>query len=158
VTACDSSTVRATPYVAVHLHSQRVTLSGGVVIDVPALDQTDVETWCNYTGAERDGKSVVVYKAVDADLKSERGHAYPIGTTVKAADWTETNDCGGGLHFSPSPVQAQHYFLIATRFLACKVKAEDLRPIPGSVAKCKARKAKVLHEVDIHGRKIEAKP
>ena len=165
VTASDSASVRAygaasvtaSSHVAVHLHDARVTVEGGVVIDVTKVNQRDVTTWADYTGAETTDAGVVLYKAVDADLKSERGFAYPIGETVECPDWTDTNDCGGGLHLSPHPHQALAYFSHATRFLRCVVAVDDLRPIPGYAgdpAKAKARRVTVLAEVDIDGKDV----
>ena len=51
VVAWGSSHVEASPYVSVHLHSARVELSGGQVIDITQLDLKDVATWQAYTGA-----------------------------------------------------------------------------------------------------------
>jgi hypothetical protein len=118
-----------------------------VLIDVTAIDQANTEDWIAYTGAETTDAGVILYKAVDADLKSGRGFAYPIGETVECPDWTDTNDCGGGLHLCPLPEQALTYFEGATRFLRCVVAVDDLRPIPGSPAKAKARRVTVLSEV-----------
>ena len=138
-----------------HLHSARATIDGGVLVDVTRIDQTDVQQWIDYTGADTDGTDhVVLYKAVDADLKSARGFAYPLGETVEDGAWTDTNDCGGGLHLSPTPEQAAYYFEEATRFLRCRVHRDDLRPIPDGVAKAKARRVEVLGEVDAFGRDL----
>ena len=54
VEAWDSSHVVAGRWTAVHLWSQRVTLTGeGHIIDMTAIDLTDVGTWRDYTGADR---------------------------------------------------------------------------------------------------------
>lgn len=156
VVARDSSSVVAGDYVAVHLHSARATIGGGVLIDVTALDESDPIQWASYHGAKVSAGSLVLYKAVDADLKSERGFLYPIGETVEAADWRADNACGGGLHLSPSPSCAQVYFPSATRFLRCEVDPQDVRPIPGGVAKAKARRVRVVAEVDTHGDEVTA--
>ena len=51
VVAWESSRVVASAYVAVHLHSARVTLTGcGHIIDVTDLDLKDPEVWQAYTG------------------------------------------------------------------------------------------------------------
>jgi len=147
VSAYDSASVHASKYVAVHLHNKRVTVTGGVLIDVTDVDETDVQQWIDYTGADTEGDNVVLYKAVNAALKSERGFPYPVGETVECPDWTDTNDCGGGLHLSPHAHQAHYYYESATRFLRCLVHRDDLRPIPGSVAKAKARRVTVVEEV-----------
>ena len=131
------------------------TVDGGVLIDVTGIDQTDTQQWIDYTGADTAGDDyVVLYKAVDSELKSARGFAYPLGETVQDDAWTDDHGCGGGLHLSPTPVQASYYYEDATRFLRCRVHRVDLRPIPGDVAKAKARRVEVLAEVDIHGRDL----
>ena len=166
VTAYDSATVTAGSHVAVHLHSARVTLTGGVVIDVTALDLTDPRTWVEYTGAQVtkarrtvDGKRttvevVTLYKAVDANLMA--GHSYiptgyVVGRDVTAADWRDNHDCGHGLHASPHPHQALSYSDNATRMLEVTVPLSDLRPIPGSTAKAKSRTVHVVREVTLDG-------
>ena len=54
VEAWGSSHVVAGRWTAVHLWSQRVTLTGeGHIIDMTAIDLTDVGTWRDYTGADR---------------------------------------------------------------------------------------------------------
>ena len=156
VVARDSSSVVAGDYVAVHLHSARAAIDGGVLIDVTALDENDLTQWASYHGAKASTDSLVLYKAVDADLKSERGFPYPIGETVEAPDWRADNTCGGGLHLSPSPSCAQAYYPSASRFLRCEVDPQDVRPIPGDVAKAKARRVRVVAEVDIHGDEVTA--
>ena len=154
VGAYDSATVRARPYVAVHLHSARATVEGGVVIDLTALDLSDPATWADYHGATTDGESLVVYKAVNADLRSERGMAYRLGETVTAPDWQPTNACGAGLHFGPTPRHARTYYSEATRFLACRIPLTDAKGITGGTAKIKARVCEVLHEVDLDGNEV----
>ena len=159
IRAYDSATVWGASHVAVHLHSARVTVSGGVVIDVTALGLTDPQAWVDHTGAEvRDGL-VVLYKSVDRTLAAGHGHRttlYPIGETVTAPDWRDDHECGGGLHASPYPHQALHYYPGAERMLEVTVPLADLRPIPGGVAKAKARMVTVVREVALDGGAIGA--
>jgi hypothetical protein len=158
VVARGSSSVEASKYVAVHLHSGRATIEGGVVIDITQLDLDGHQDWADYHGVKTEGGELIVYKAVNADLKSGRGFAYPIGETVTDPAWKPGNFCGGGLHFSPSPAQAKVYFTDATRFLKCAVKTDELSIIDGAdtyeTPKLKAKSARVLCEVDIHGEEI----
>jgi hypothetical protein len=158
VEAWGSSSVVASKYVAVHLHSGRATVEGGVVIDLTQLDLDGHQDWADYHGVKTEGGELIVYKAVNADLKSGRGFAYPIGETVTDPAWKPGNFCGGGLHFSPSPAQAKVYFTDATRFLKCAVKTDELSIIDGAdtyeTPKLKAKSARVLCEVDIHGEEI----
>jgi hypothetical protein len=157
VTACDSSTVTASSHTAVHLHSGRAHIEGGVLIDHTAIDQSAPATWASYHGAKAVAEdTVAVYKAVRDDLRSAHGALYTIGAEVTCDDWQDTNECGNGLHFSPSPAQALSYDMQATRFLECTVKLTDLRPLTQSgTAKCKVPRAQVVREVDIAGRPVE---
>ena len=159
VRASGSATVTAGSHVAIHLHSKRATIHGGVVIDITDLDLTHPDTWAAHKGLDvTDGKAVV-YKAVDADLNA--GHnwtvtAYPVGGTVEAPDWRPTRECGQGLHFSPRPHLAFGYYtgkVGEERFLACEV---DLAETVVLDDKVKARACRVLYEVDLHGRKVAA--
>jgi hypothetical protein len=158
VVARDSSSVVASKYVAVHLHSGRAAVEGGVVIDLTALDLDGHQDWADYHGVKLEGGELIVYKAVDDDLKSGRGFAYPIGEIVADPAWKPGNFCGGGLHFSPSPAQAKTYFDGATRFLKCAVNPDELSIIDGAdtytTPKLKAKSARVVCEVDIHGDEV----
>ena len=160
VRASGSATVSASSHVAVHLHSARVSLTGGVTIDHTSTDLTDSTTWCAYTGAEVDGDHVTLYKAVDRNWASGYGFTYTPGTTVTAPDWRDTDECGYGLHFGSTPGHADAYYNGepgTARYLAVRVPLAGLRPITGGgTPKCKTQSCEVLHEVDIHGRAITA--
>ena len=151
VEAWDSSHVEAGKYVAVHLHSQRVTLTGGVVIDMTALDRSDPQTWADLYGGKVKRGRLTVYKGVDADLRSAHGTTYPIGKTVTAPDWNPVADCGQGLHFSPSPIATESY-CDPQRYLECTVALADMVPLGDKV---KARSCRVVREVDRFGDPIE---
>ena len=153
VEARENSSVTAGSYVAVHLHSAQVTLSGGVVIDLTQLDLNDPATWVDYHGVQSDEEGILVYKAVDSELNAGHHHRitqYGIGETVTAPDWQASRDCGHGLHFSPSPSGARSYYNGDgdPRFLACRV---DMSSMIALGDKIKAPSCVVLHEVDLHG-------
>ncbi len=158
VRACGTATVEAAPWVAVHLFSQQVTLSGGHVIDMTALDLTDPTIWCAYNGvdiAEHDGQQVAfLYKAVNAEWTTDRGWDYHPGSLPEAATWEPDGQCGAGLHFSPRPAQAQGYLgEPAAHFLRVGVRLDEMSPI--SSDKAKARRVVVpCVEVDINGNEI----
>jgi hypothetical protein len=165
VTASDSASVRAygsasvtaSKFVAVHDHGPKVKVAGGVLIQPPALDSTEI--WVDFHGVERKRGRLIVYKALNADLNSGHGFAYVPGTTVKAPDWADTDSCGAGLHFGPTPHHATAYNLEAVRFVACSVKQSEARVITdgyGGSDKIKAPACKVLYECDIHGNKLNA--
>ncbi len=158
VEAYGSATVRAGSHVAVHLHSAQATISGGVIIDITELDLTDPATWIGYTGANIDDGRVTLYKATGDDLTmgEEYGHptTYTVGADLVCVDWRDDNECGGGLHLSPTPGQASDYHLSATRWLRCTADVADVRPIPGGTAKCKVRALRVEAEVDRFARDL----
>ncbi len=163
----DSATVRlhdsasatnVAPYVAVHLHSARATTDGGVVINIAALDLTAATDWCDYHGVKISKAGIAtVFKAVTDNWTTPRGFDYSPGKKPTAPDWTDNSDCGGGLHFSPTPRQAQTYHPDATRFVSVGVKLADLRPVPGGTAKCKAPAVvRACREVDIDGNEVKS--
>ena len=126
VRAYDSATVSASKFVAVHLHSTRVTLSGGVVIDLTTLDLTDPQTWAEYHGLHVVDGIVQVFKAVNDRWTTDRGIDYSPGALPEAADWAATRDCGNGLHFGHTPDHATRYHMAATRWVRCGVRLADI--------------------------------
>ena len=131
-------------------------MTGGVLIDhTPSLDNP--ADWCEYHGVTVSKAGVAtVYKAVRDDWLSSWGTSYKPGTRPDDREnWRDDNDCGGGLHFSPTPWQAQSYDPEATRFLKVGIKLAEMRPIPGGTAKCKApRVVRACVEVDIDGNEV----
>jgi hypothetical protein len=160
VVAWDSSHVVARRYVAVHLHSQRVELEGGVVIDMTAVDRSDPFTWCELQGVAVVDGVASLYKALDESLTA--GHAYrptvyAPGTTVECPDWRDDGACGGGLHFGPTTAASTAYRSDAKRWVRVEVAVSELRPInDGGAPKCKAPRAHVVEEVDRWGTPIAA--
>jgi hypothetical protein len=149
--------VRASKFVAIHLWSSRVTLHGGVLIDLTNLDQEDTDDWIAYTGATVEDGLVHLFKAVGDDLYA--GHSwvktqYPVGEDVLPDRWVDNHDCGHGLHACPTVGDALDHFSDATRFLEVTAPVESIRCIDWS--KCKAPKLHVLREVDRHGQPLEA--
>ena len=157
VRASDSATVEAAPYVAVHLFSARATVTGGVVIDIAALDQHDPRTWCELQGVTIDDDgNAHLYKAVDDNLTA--GHswtptAYTIGSDPRCNQWLANNSCGFGLHVCPTARQALDHYAEATRYLEVTAPLASLRPIDAT--KCKAPTAHVLREVDLNMRPVK---
>ena len=158
VEALGSATVWAAPYVAVHLCSADATVSGGVVIDIAALDLDDPEIWCTYHGIEVTDGLATVYKAVDDRYFSEHGTCYKPGAPPNAPDWQPTKFCGQGLHFASTPQQAQaynHATATAAKYMACGIAVADLIPLGSD--KCKApRVVRACVEVDLDMRPIQA--
>jgi hypothetical protein len=123
-------------------------------------DLHDPAVWAEHHGVAvsvEDG-TALLYKALDDELMAGQDHGrptvYALGETVACADWRADNDCGGGLHLSPTPHQAKRYRTSATRFVEVAVALADLRPILDSTPKCKVASCRVLREVDIHMRPV----
>jgi hypothetical protein len=158
VTAYGSSTVRATPLVAVHLHSATVKVAGGVILDHSNVRDFDAKQWCEYHGVKVSRGIATLYKAVNDKWTTDRGTDYSPGSKPACDDFRDTDACGNGLHFGPTPIHALAYFPEATKFLAVGVRLNELRPITGDTAKAKApRVVRACVEVDIDGNVIEAK-
>ena len=172
VTAYDSSTVTAYGYAVVRVlsairltaaatcvvlvHVSGAQIEGGQRIQCPA--PATAEAWCNHYGVEIEDGCARIYKALNDDFTSPHGVSYAPGTTPVAADWDGGEcECGGGLHFSPTPGHALSFHPQAKRFAACLVSLADIAVHPDGAypEKVKARAvAKPCIEVDIHGREI----
>ena len=128
VVAWGSSHVEASKYVAVHKPEQsKATISGGVIIEVK--EPRTAKEWCDCYGVEVKRGIVTLYKALNADLAApHNGFKYKVGSKPKAPDWDGGRlECGGGLHFSPSPTFAlQWYSKPDVRFVACPVRLKEI--------------------------------
>jgi hypothetical protein len=158
VRAWGQATVHAKKYVAIQLingHTGKVT--GGVIIKIPVIDT--IQKWIDYYNVEKKKNGLMLYKALDKDLKSGHGMTYPVGEDLTAPDWDGgKEECGGGLHFCASPWEALQYHEVATRFVACRVCTKDIRtPLKsdGCKNKVKAQSCKVLYECDIDGKRMK---
>ncbi len=160
VHAYDSSTVTARAYTAVHLHSARVTHTGGVIIDCTTIDETNPDTWGDYHGAQVEDGTVTLYKCLPQNLTSgtSRGRptVWPTSGDIECDDFEATDECGHGLHLSPTPGHAWAYLSDESRprFLEVTAPLDDIVPITGGTAKCKVRSCTVVREVDVMGRPV----
>lgn len=142
---------------AVHLHASTVHLTGGTVLDHTGVNDFDAKAWCDYHGVTVARGIATLYKAVDDKWTTSRGFDYSPGSKPTAPDWSDNAECGGGLHFGPTPIHALAYFNAATKFVAVGVRVSELRQIPGSTAKAKApRVVRACVHVDIDGKEIAA--
>ena len=156
VEAWGSSHVVASKQVAVHKHEKSVTVKGGVVIVVKTL--TNPKEWCEFYGVKIEKGTAILFKAVRDDYRSAHEFLYQPGTTPAAPDWDGGKaECGGGLHFSPSPVHAMEFDSDAVRFVACPVKLSEIvvHKNASYPKKVKApRVFKPIYEVNRYGEKI----
>jgi hypothetical protein len=113
--------------------------------------------WCEYYGVAVKRGIAVLYKALNADFTSPHQFSYSPGTTPEAPDWDGgKQECGGGLHFSPSPAMAREFHREAVKYVACPVALKDIAIHPNGdyPQKCKARAAcQPIYEVNEDGEK-----
>ena len=156
VRAYGSASVRATPYVAVHQLSKRAKVKGGVLLTPPDTNACDAATWLDYYGITvTKAGYAVLFKAVNDDFQTTRGPewTYTPGATLTPTRWVADRECGNGLHLCAAPHLSAGYLDGATKFVAVKVKAADIVPLGDKV---KVPSLKVLHEVDIDGKRVTA--
>ncbi|MCX6497555.1 MAG: hypothetical protein NTU93_01990, partial [Arthrobacter sp.] len=85
--------------------------------------------WCDWYGVRVTDGCATVFKAVNDTYRSPKGGDYTPGTTPAADDWDGGRaECGGGLHFSPTPTAAREFNPEATRYVACPVCLSEMRP------------------------------
>jgi hypothetical protein len=156
VIAYGSSQVRASKYVAVTILG-KPNVVGGVKIRPRA--PRNVDEWIADYGIRVRKGVVILYKAVGDDFKSAYGTSYEPGSTPSAADWDGGKaECGGGLHFCPSPALALTFHRAATRFVACPVKVSEIAFRQDAAYPTKVKAPRVcapVWECDIDGKKLQ---
>lgn len=157
ILAAGAVRITAGPFTAVTKVHPDAQVTGGVLIEPPAI--TSPELWCEFYGLDVVDGVVTVFKAVNANYHSPRGADYSPGKAPVAEDWDGmARECGGGLHFSPSPSHALGYNQDANHFMACPVALADIvvhypAEYPDKVkARCLCAPA---YEVDLSGKRIE---
>ncbi|MDE2104072.1 MAG: hypothetical protein KGL39_42940 [Patescibacteria group bacterium] len=92
----------------------------------PGLTGKDPEDWCRIYGARVANGVATLFKAVDDNYHSPYRGDYTPGRTPYATDWDGgAKECGGGLHFCPTPRLARTFNNAATRYVACPVRLRD---------------------------------
>ena len=122
------------------------------------VSRSTAEEWCDYYGvAVKDGIATL-YKALDENFVSPHGISYAPGAMPVAEDWDGgARECGGGLHFSPTPAMARAFNAKAKRFCACPVRLAGIavHSDGGYPEKVKARGVCApCYEVDEDGERI----
>ena len=121
--------ITATAHVVILLHGKAKTITGGKKIK--AHKPKTPLAWCKHRGVNSNNGVAVLYKAVNDDYKSPHGTSYAPGSVPVANDWDGGKaECGGGLHFSPSPAAARNFHFEAKRYVACSVALKDIAVHP----------------------------
>jgi hypothetical protein len=128
------------------------------------VQRVDISTgrdWCDYYGIPvADDGTCVLFKAVDKNWGApHNGFKYIPGTKPKAPDWDGGKaECGGGLHYSPSPGHARRFLQDPGHYVACLVRVDDLAVHwnDGTYPdKCKGPEVLECWECDEDGKRIE---
>ena len=153
--------VIAAATVAIVILGGTPTIEGGGFIQ--RRDISTAQGWCDWFGVEVKDGHALLFKVVDKHFRThQRGFAYEPGATPAAPDWDGgKRECGGGLHFSPSPGHADFFADRAPqsdrRYVACVVLVAEMAVHPdGSYPeKVKApRVALPCWEVDRKGKPV----
>jgi uncharacterized cupin superfamily protein len=157
VRALGTAQITAGDHVAVTRQSPGAKISGGIVIEIPPI-KTAAE-WCDYHGVEVKRGIATLFKALDEDFQSGHGFSYKPGTKPEAPDWDGgKKECGGGLHFSPTPAQALAFNGSAKKFVACPVRVKDIAVHEDAAMPEKVKApgcARPVYEVGIHGEPVD---
>ncbi len=160
VVAREGAHVEASRWTSIRkMRSHTGVIEGGIVIVEPAI--LTAEDWCAYHGVTVKDGVAVLYKAVRDDYRSHHGFLYVPGSAPACTDWDGgAAECGGGLHFCPSPATAWSFDEQATRFLACPVALADMRaPRDGDNYPIKMKARAIcgpIVEVDRYGEPVKA--
>jgi hypothetical protein len=148
--------VTATAEVRIRIDGGDPEVSGGVVHRVPPI--TSPSAWCErYDIPVADGVAVL-FKCLSESFSSHWGFDYTPGTTPVAKDWDGgKKECGGGLHFCPTPGHARGYQQ-GLRYVACPVALADMAVVPNPEYPDKIKAAGCcapVWECDRDGKRIE---
>jgi hypothetical protein len=150
--------VVAAAAVAILISGGSPTITGGGYISRVNIESP--ASWCDYYGADVVDGYALLFKALDSDFKANYNQFdYTPGTTPEAPDWDGgERECGGGLHFSPTPLHALEFFSGAKRFVCCRVALDSIVVHPNGdyPQKVKAPRVAEIWEVDRYGKRIES--
>lgn len=135
-------------------------INGGIQVEIPKIKTA--EEWCEYWGVEVKDGVAILYKGTDDDYSTFCARSadiyYRPGETPRAPDWDDgKKECGGGLHFSPTPFHVFGFRCNVDHFIACPVRIDEIVVhYPAEYPeKVKApRVYKPCYEVDINGNLI----
>jgi hypothetical protein len=139
-----------------------VVVRGGQVIEMEPPDISTPAKWCDYYGASVEDGVATLYKALEEDFTASHGMSYAPGSQPTAPDWDGgERECGGGLHFSPTPMHALEFNQDAKRFVGCPVNLADIVVHPDGAYPQKVKAPGCCgpcFEVDRDGKPVAAKP
>ena len=150
-----SHVVATSPHVSILAKSRSSLIIGGYILGNKPLTPSEWLCACNVL-IER-GKAIL-FKSLKTDWTTQNEVSFKVGKITTASDWddTFTDECGKGLHFSPTVAQAKQ-FRNEGVFIACEVAVKDMASLPAYAQypdKIRARSCKVLYQVNEKGEKL----
>jgi hypothetical protein len=153
--------ITATPSVQVSVLRGTSTIVG--TTQIFRVTEDTPEAWCQFYDVpiQEDG-TVILYKALNEDYKATRNDfEYLPGSCPVAPDWDPEIECGGGLHFSPNPIEALAFNPWARHLVACPILLSEIKThiLSGVIPeKVKApRVFKPCYEVDSEGKALDGR-
>jgi hypothetical protein len=144
------------PYACSILKSVTASASGRHIGDKPLT----AKQYLDSTGVKITKGEAILFKSVRANFCNGRDGKtlYIIGQEISAPDWdaNSKDECGKGLHLSPTAKQAASFY-DNTTYLACRVKIEDIAALPAFAQypdKIRVRACTPLYQCDIDGNEI----
>ena len=125
--------INASAHVVIMLHGKAKQIIGGKRIK--ANKPKTPQEWCSHHGVSVKDGIATLFKAVDEDYSTSKARKvnvfYKPGEVPIAPDWDGGKaECGGGLHFSPTPYLALSFNYDAKKFVACPVELKDISVHP----------------------------
>jgi hypothetical protein len=149
-------------FASAHIHGQKVKVKGGVHIKIPEI--ATAKEWCDYYGVEIKKGVAMLYKGVDEDYSTSnarpKGIFYKPGEAPIAPDWDDgKQECGGGLHFSPTAGHTLAFNSAAKHFIACPIKVSQIKVHKNAKYPDKVKAPRLCapcFEVDRDGKRVTA--
>jgi len=153
--------VKATAMVAVLAMGLLAEIEGGGFVN--RVNVTSAQEWCEYYGVEIQGDCAVLFKGLDSEFRAKQNRfLYQPGESQRDPLWDPNpeRECGGGLHFSPSPRHTLKFAAGAKKFVAVLVPLSTILVHWGGEfpEKVRAPETRGCWEVDINGKRIAAAP
>lgn len=147
--------IKASASAVIMMHGKAKSIIGGKRIK--AVKPTTAAEWCKFHGVEVKKGIATLYKGLDENFMSDHGGNYEPGEMPKSETWNATEECGSGLHFSPTPAHTLQFKSNAKKFIACGVRVSEIAIHPDGdyPNKCKApRVVTPCYEVDRKGKRV----
>ena len=92
------------------------------------IDLSTNQDWCDFYGVPtQDDGTVILFKGVDANYRSNHGGDYTPGSLPEADKWDGGKvECSHGLHWSPTPMHSHQFVSNPEKYIAAPHKLDDI--------------------------------